>query len=467
MNLNTKRGLSLLCIGLFSATVPVACDDGGDGDGNGGGGLLGSLREQCGLTCAAEGIVEGNASISGVASIDAFFSSVITVRDTALNASASMKVELEGIAASIGIEGTADMSVSELAAAIEANMGAHIAAYAEGGIEVMYDPAKCEANLDVAVEATADCDVTVDPGMVSASCQGTCEIDVAAQADCMAQGTLKCEGQAPNFDCEGTCTGSCQLEAAAACSGSCNGSCEGTCTACAGGACETDDAGVVTNCAGSCEGSCTGECKLEASAQCEGRCEGSCEYTPASGSCEANATAKCEASAEANVDCKGSCEGEVVPPSASAECEAAVEAKASASVECTPPSLRVDFQFRSDLDANAKAEFKAWLENFKARFAAIVAINAKLVGPSVEGDGGLQLAITNLGSAAGDAVNGAVTAAADAAASGDLKVIVGLECASKELGNVGTALGAATSELQASASAFVTVAGSVSARRTR
>lgn len=456
MNLNTKRGLGLLCIGLFSATVTAACD-GEDGP-------LGNLPEECGLVCSSEGILEGNASISGQASIDAFFSSVIAVRDASINASASMKAELQGMAASIGVTGTADMSIDELAAAIEANLSAHVSGYIEGGLVVNYAPAKCEANLDVAVEATAECDVTVDPGMVSASCEGSCEISAEAQAECSASGTLKCEGQAPSFECEGSCTGSCQLEVAASCSGTCNGSCQGTCTACAGGGCN-EDGGAVTNCAGSCEGTCQGECKLEAGGECGGKCEGSCEYTPASGSCEANATAKCEASAEANIECEGSCEGEVKPPEASAECKAAVEAQASASIECTPPSLDVEFQFKAGLEGDVKAEFKAWLEGFKARFSAMVALNAKLVGPSAEADGGLQVAISGLGAAA----SGAVTDAVKLAAEGDvsLKEGVGLGCALDELKNVGSALGDASAQLKASASAFVKVSGAVGARRTR
>jgi len=200
-------------------------------------------------------------------------------------------------------------------------------------------------------------------------------------------------------------------------------------------------------------GMCQGECKLEAGGSCSGRCEGSCEYQPASGGCEANATAKCDVSAMADAQCEGKCEGNVEPPEVKAECKAAVEAKAKAEVTCTPPSLTIDFQFSAAIegDANAKAEFKAWLEGFKARFAAMLAVRAK-ADILVE-------AIADLGTNATGAVRGAV----DAAAGGDLdlKATVGLGCALGELEFVGQALGDAGGQLEASGSAFVEISGAV------
>jgi modification target Cys-rich repeat protein len=411
---------------------------------------LGDLAEQCGLVCSSEGIAEGNASISGIVSVDAFFSSVITVRDAALQVSGTLRGELEGMAASLGVEGYADMSLEDLTAAITAELDITFATYLQGGLKINFEPAKCQASVEVAVSAAAECDVEVDPGSIEASCSGSCEVSAEVAADCSAMGTLECTGQAPNFECSGSCSGDCQLMAAAACSGTCNGTCDGECSACTGGACEMNG-GVITNCSGSCSADCEGTCKLEAGGECGGRCEGSCTYDPGMGvMCEANATAKCDVSGMAEASCEGSCEGKVEPPEVSAECKASVEAKAQASVECTPPSLSVEYQFAGGLDADAQARFKIWLEGFKVRFAGMLAASAKL---EIVGE-----AAVGLVAAAGGAVEGAINGID---VKGDLKAGVGVTCALLELEAVGTALADATAEIQGSVSATVSITGAV------
>jgi len=442
LDIRNKPFLPFLACGLLSGLLVAApgCDD-----------ALGDLAEQCGLVCPAEGIAEGNASISGVVSVDAFFGAVVNVRDTALNVSGTVRAELEGMAASLEVEGYADMSLSDLSAAIVGRMEAKFQGTIQGGLRIKYEPPKCQASVEVAVEAAAECDVTADPGSIEAKCMGSCEVSAEVAADCQAMGTLECTGQAPNFECTGSCSGDCQLEVAAGCEGTCSGRCDGECSACTGGNCETDGMGVVTNCAGSCSADCQGTCKLEAGGSCGGRCEGSCTYDPGGASCEANATAKCDVSAMADAKCEGKCEGKVEPPSVSAECEASVEAKANASVECTPPSLSVEFQFEAGVSADAQAEFKIWLEGFKGRFAALLAANAKLefVGDAAAG----------LVAAAGGAVRGAV----DASLSGDvdLKTKIGLGCALTELEAVGTALSEAQGAVTGSISATAMISGAV------
>jgi hypothetical protein len=431
-------GMGMLC--GFAMASTQGCDDG----------PLGDLAEQCGLVCSSEGIVEGNASISGVASVDAFFGAVINVRSAALNISGSFRAELEGMAAALGVDTT--LPTAELAAQVKLAIDAKIQGAVDGGLTIKFQPAKCEADIEVTAKAAAECDVEADAGMIEAKCSGSCQVSAEATAEC-SPGTLRCEGTAPNFDCEGTCQGSCQLEAAAACEGSCNGECDGSCTACAGGDCDTTGT-VTANCAGKCDGMCTGECKLEAAANCDGRCEGSCTYEPATASCEGT-TPHCDVSASASAKCEGKCEAEVTPPMVKAECQASVEAKAKAEVVCTPPSLTVDFQFNAELMANAdlRAEFKAWLEGFKGHFSAMLAIRAK-------GDI-LAEAIIDLGGAAEGAVTGAVEAGIDAAGEGDLKVAVGLKCALDELPLVTSALGEASGELTASVEAFGMISSSV------
>ncbi len=426
---------SLVTLGLaagFATASVQGCDDNG---------VVGNLAEQCGLTCPDEGIAEGNASISGVASVDAFFSAVIGVRDAAANLEANVRAELLGLAALLEVDGAADLSTADLAAQVRANLEAKIQANVEGSLTVNYEPAKCEASVEVTAKAAAECDVMVDPGSVEAKCEGSCQIDASAQADCRAEGQLRCEGTAPSLQCTGSCTGTCRLDVAASCEGTCRGTCMGTCTA-------QDGNG---NCEGKCDGMCQGTCELEAGGSCEGSCEGTCVWDPGDVDCEAGATAKCEVSAEANVECKGSCEGNVEPPEVSAECKAAVEAKAKASVECTPPRLDVSFQFAAGLDAQAQAEFRAFLESFKTRYAALLAATAKI---EVVLD-----AITNSETGLLVSAQGAVRGAIQTTLDGDLdlKASIGLGCALDELENVGTALSSAQTSLEGSVSAVAEI----------
>jgi len=444
-DIRNKPVLPFLACGLLSGLAIAAPGCEGDGP-------LGNIAEQCGLVCPSAGIIDGNASISGVVSIDSFFSAVIEVRNAALVVSGTVRAELEGMAASLEIEGFADMSLDQLSAEVVAGLDAKFAANIQGGLTINFQPPRCEASVDIAVSAAAECDVTVEPGSIEAKCSGSCEVSAEVAADCQVEGTLECTGKAPNFECSGSCSGDCQLDVAAGCEGSCSGRCDGQCSACTGGNCETDGMGVVTNCTGSCSGGCEGTCKLEAAGSCSGRCEGSCTYDPGGASCEAGATAKCDVSGMAEASCQGKCEGKVEPPEVSAECQASVEAKANASVECTPPSLSVEFAFAAGLDADAQADFKIWLEGFKGRFAGLLAASAKL---EFVGDAAAGLVV---------AAGGAVTGAANAILSGDanLKVTIGIGCALDQLKVVNTALAEASGAITGSISATASITGAVS-----
>ena len=430
-DIRNKPVLPFLACGLLSGLAVAApgCD------------ALGDLAKECGLVCPDTGIVEGNASISGIVSVDSFFSAVIEVRNAAAQVSGTVRAELEGMAASLEIEGYADMTLDQLSAAVVGGLEAKFSANLQGGLQIKFEPAKCQASLDVAVSAAAECDVEVDPGSIEAKCMGSCEVSAEVAADCQAMGTLECTGKAPNFECSGSCQGDCQLDVAASCEGTCNGTCTGTCS--------------VTNaqgdCAGACDGMCQGTCELEAGGSCSGSCEGSCTYDPGGASCEAGATASCDVSAMADAKCEGKCEGSVEPPEVSAECQASVEAKANASVECTPPSLSVSFQFAAGLDAEAQAEFKIWLEGFKARFSNMLAASAKLEFV-LDAAGGLVVA-----------ADGAVRGVFNEIGSGDLnlKASIGIGCALDELEAVGSALASAQGELTASISATASVSGAV------
>jgi hypothetical protein len=446
LDLRNQPLLPFLSCGLLSGILLAApgCDPAID------------FLEECGLTCPEEGVAMGNASISGIVSVDAFFSAVIDVRDTAVLVSDGVRAELEGMAASLDVQVDASWSIAQLSEAVVAGLQAKLEANInlDVGLAIKYEPPRCEASVEVAVDAAAECDVEASPGSIEAKCMGSCEVSADVAAECSAMGTLTCTGKAPMFKCDTpTCKGDCQLTVAAGCEGTCNGRCTGECSACTGGVCETNGMGEIINCVGSCSADCEGTCELEGGGMCNGRCEGECTYTPDAGvMCEAGATAKCDVSAMADVECQGQCEGSVEPPEVSAECQASVEAKAEASVECTPPSLTVNFEFAAGLDADAQADFKIWLEGFKVRFAGLLAATAKLdrVG----------IAATGLIDAAGTAVGDAF-AQIEAEGGLTLKTGVGITCAITELDAVVTMLEDTVGEVQASVSASAMVTGSL------
>lgn len=412
-------GLVLAVAGAFSTQACDAKDS-----------PVGDLAAQCGLVCAEKGIVDGNASISGLPNIDAFFGSVVNFNAKASLIAGNINAEIAKINLSLGLDANAP------AADLKAAMIAKFHLDAKAGIKVKYTPAKCAVSAKATIEATAKCDATVTPGKAEVKCKGSCEADASVSAKCDASAEVKCVGTAPMFACSGECKGSCELKAAASCSGTCKGTCDGACSA-------KDASG---NCAGSCDGKCMGSCEMAAAAKCDGECKGECTYTPPKGECEAGASVKCEAMGSASVMCNGKCDGEIEPPMASAECQASAKADASVNVECTPPALDLAYQFDAKLDAaaqaDAQANLEAFLVGFKGSFSVIVAQLAQgkvvLAAGADIGDKGVK-AVT-------DAVN-----AIDV--KGNLKVTVGVGCAVAELPEVAKAMKASTDELTKSASA--------------
>jgi len=430
VDIQSKSLLPFLACGLLSGLVVAApgCDPG-------------DIAEQCGLTCDAS-ILDGQASISGVASVDAFFGAVVDVSTAATDISATLRAQLDAIAISVGLEPGA--TGAEIAAGIDAKLATYIDI--DAGLSIEWQEPVCEANIEVTAAAAAECDVEVDPGMASVECSGACEVEGGVMASCEGDATLKCTGQAPEFSCSGTCEGSCELEAAASCEGTCRGTCMGDCSV-------TDASG---NCAGACDGMCQGTCELSAGGNCSGMCTGECTYEPASGSCEAGASAKCEASADASVSCEGKCEGEFEPPEVSAECEATVEAKADASLECKPPSIGITWQWNAEAGADTdagvqlRAEFKSWIQGFKGNLSGMLAARTKA-----------DILIESLGNLSSAGV-AAIEGSADAIAGGNFAASFKITtCALPELENVATVVGDATGSLQASASASVEVFGAV------
>ena len=395
---------------------------------------LADLAEKCGLDieCKAGGIAKGQANISGVASVDSFFGSVINFQTTALAVSADIDAEIAAIRGDFGIAANADLT---------AELKAKFAAQVEGSVSIKAEPARCQADIQASVAAKARCEAEVMPPKAMLECKGSCEVEASAMVKCDANADLRCTVTAPSVACEGECKGSCEtkLMAAAACSGTCKGSCSGNCSAYA------DNGGAMADCAGKCDGMCTGSCEAEVAveAKCEGTCKGECTVTKPSGGCEGGIRAECKAKADAMVKCEGRCDGDITPPKASAECEASVKAEAKMNVQCTPPRLAIDYKLKAAAGAElmAQARFVAAVENLKVRLPSLL---AKIKRAEAVIDAGAELT-----GAADGAINGAIKAAGSANA----RVAIGLGCALKAVPEVGKAVTAATTELQGSLSA--------------
>jgi modification target Cys-rich repeat protein len=350
---------ALVAPSLIGAMVVVGCGEDGDD------GLLpGDPSEVCG-PCGT--IATGDIGISGDARLDGFFKALGTMQNATVTIQTDFDANIRALAAlypSVDLpEGALNaQAVGLVTAAIQADIEANV----QGELVVDYQPARCQANVNVAVqaqakcEAKAECDVMVNPGQASVVCEGKCT--GSCEGECT--GELACEVDAGGVQCMGQCEGACTLEAAAECNGTCRGECNGTCSA-------EDGMG---NCAGKCEGTCEGTCELAVAAECSGTCTGKCLVDPPMGGCEASAT--CRGSCEGS--CTGGCEGNFTPPSASAECmataacQASAKAEANASLDCTPPQLKIDYALNGAVSAEARAQFTARLAEVKARGAAIV-----------------------------------------------------------------------------------------------
>src|SRR5690606_22564816 len=146
----TTVGLGL-CVGAGAGALQGCGDNGGP---------LGDIAEQCGLDvdCEAGGVLEGNASVSGIASLDSFFGAVIDVNAKIGEVEGTIRTELDAIAVSVGLEPGA--AGADIRAAIEARLSGAI----DGGLRIQAEPARCETSVEVVAAAAAECDASVDPG---------------------------------------------------------------------------------------------------------------------------------------------------------------------------------------------------------------------------------------------------------------------------------------------------------------
>src|SRR5690349_2769599 len=113
-----NKMLFRLSLVLMAAAAAASC--GGEDGGPGGLGAVDKVAEELAKSCGIDinceaGIVDGNASISGVASVDAFFQSVINFRGKADNVSSEIEAQLQAIRGDFGLEGKAAIGTELMA----------------------------------------------------------------------------------------------------------------------------------------------------------------------------------------------------------------------------------------------------------------------------------------------------------------------------------------------------------------
>jgi hypothetical protein len=342
-------------------------------------GLPGGFAELCG-PCGT--IASGDVGISGDARLDGFFKALSTVQNVTGTIKADFDGNIRALADTFGVTIAGEVNaaaVGQLVTAIEGEISANV----QGSLTVDYQPPRCQANVNVAFEAQAKCEVKggctaeVTPGELRVACEGKCSGGCTGECT----GDLSCEVTAPSIQCSGQCEGACNLEAGGECGGTCKGECDGTCS--------VQDA--MGNCQGQCDGDCTGTCELTVAAQCSGTCTGKCLVDQGDAACTGEVS--CRGSCDA--ECSGGCEGNFEPPSArvdcdaTADCQASAKAEANASLECTPPQVNIDYGFAAGVNAAGRAEFAAKLTELKVRGVAIVQGAAKygaLINGRVNGE---------------------------------------------------------------------------------
>lgn len=354
--------------------------------------------------------------VTGIREVDAYFVAVAALSVQAKALRADVLLEIETIARSLGVENLKGMNAEQLNAAIEQRVDAGIDGRLRGGLGLQFVEPRCHVSASVAIQAAARCDDRLAPSATEVECHGTCEADASLMPSCEQGATLTCKGTAPSFECDGTCLGSCELDADATCEGTCEGSCvvahEEGCEGEFAAGNETSDGGTCKLRSGAtCNGQCLGSCELSSTATCDGECKGECEYAPSGGRCPVGTTAACHPEKTEWVRCEGQCQGAAHPPQIRAECEATAIVTTALGAECVPPQIELKYDLTestiSDFasDSAAAAAFESQLRGLTQALAHLSAKRAKI-------EMVLRSAADLVGSGS-NAVEGALLAAAD------------------------------------------------------
>jgi hypothetical protein len=377
-----KVSAPILLVGLASPTL-INCD------------LLGSLP---GMDCPA--MKDGNfanlkfeASADVNAKLTGFLEAVYSLDQLALEMEVGLIASCGELGVAIGMseaETKAEPSGGEGAKKVCAAVAAKVSGTlkASGGVSLSLDIGEpsCSVDVDAMMDCYAGCGVTVEPGELSASCEG---------------GEI-------SGSCEGECSGGCTVEAGAECEGTCGAKCEGECD----GTCE------AKNAEGKCEGKCDGTCKGTCSASCEMKgkadCKGSC-----SGGCSGEVKAP-------------KCSGEFKPPSVSADCQMNCAAKTAAKASCTPPSVNIK------VEGEASAEVQALVDGLQVALPKIINIQigmGKKLIAQAEGLVTAGAALPEIAAQAGLSAIGCIAAAVEMSVSASASISVNVEASASVSGS--------------------------------
>ena len=314
---------------------------------------------------------------AGGAKLKAGTAAAVSIQGFAAQVDADLKGACTGLAKDLGATGDWKDGKSACEAAIKAMGDVKAKMGGKAAINLVFEPPRCEADMNVMADCAGKCDVKAsggkakvecEPGKLSGKCDANCE------GSCDVQAGAKCDGE---------CSGSCDAEVSGSCSGKCNGKCDGK-----------DSKGA--SCAGKCDGKCEGG---TVKGQCKGKCGGSCQLK-ASAKCEGTCSGKCSAEMKAP-----KCTGEVKPPEMSADCKAHCDADVSAKMTCTP--AKVGLAITGSADAKAEAQFKAAVEkNFPLILKVAVGMGeraAKLAGEIKVVIEGVQGSVEAIAKTSGDA----------------------------------------------------------------
>src|SRR5690606_35967310 len=121
-------------------------------------------------------------SVSGIAKVDAFFTSALKFRAQATALQADVTGTLGEMAAALGL--STEGSAADIAGRIEGHIEGGFGGKIDGGITIDFQEPRCEVSAQATLQAAARCDAKVDPGKASVECDGGCVIDAEAKASC-------------------------------------------------------------------------------------------------------------------------------------------------------------------------------------------------------------------------------------------------------------------------------------------
>ena len=211
----------------------------------------------------------------------------------------------------------------------------------------------------------------------------------------------------------------------------------------------TVNADVAVDAAAKCEASASADVKVECtgscSGTCKGECKGECEGKAGGGGAKGECNGKCEGTCQGS--CSGGCEGSA-DVQASAECEAKAEVAANIEADCTEPELTVDFEAEAVV---SKPKVEAVVEALKGGLPKMLAISARLKGPTAHAVKTWSKTAKNLAQASGKlysslgdqaaCVGGQLAAAASMVTKVEASVSVSVEASASVSGAAGASGG--------------------------